>query len=109
MIYDGDERAIVLARYISETKGTVREAAKHFGISKSTVHKDVSERLKNISPSLYAEVRKYSNAIKHSGISAAVRRQKKNMPICACMACVHKAKRKPRAFAFSVSKKYFLL
>ncbi len=57
MIYDGDERAIVLARYISETKGTVREAAKHFGISKSTVHKDVSERLKNISPSLYAEVK----------------------------------------------------
>ena len=33
MIYDGDERAIVLARYISETKGTVREAAKHFGIA----------------------------------------------------------------------------
>lgn len=57
MIYDGDERAIVLARYISETKGTVREAAKHFEISKSTVHKDVSERLKNISPSLYAEVK----------------------------------------------------
>ena len=57
MIYDGDERAIVLARYISETKGTVRAAAKHFGISKSTVHKDVSERLKNISPSLYAEVK----------------------------------------------------
>ena len=57
MIYDGDERAIVLARYISETKETVREAAKHFGISKSTVHKDVSERLKNISPSLYAEVK----------------------------------------------------
>lgn len=58
MIYDGEERAIVLARYISETKGTVRETAKHFGISKSTVHKDVSERLKHISPSLHAEVKR---------------------------------------------------
>ena len=46
MIYDGDERAIVLARYISETKGTVREAAKHFGISKSTEVKEILERNK---------------------------------------------------------------
>ena len=57
MIYDGDERAIVLARYISETKGTVREAAKHFGISKSTVHKDITERLIRIRPMLAAQAR----------------------------------------------------
>ena len=68
MIYEGEERAIILARYISETKGTVRETAKHFGISKSTVHKDVSERLKNISPSLQAEVKsilEYNKAERH--------------------------------------------
>ncbi len=57
MTYNSDERAVILARYICETKGTVRKAAEHFGISKSTVHKDVSERLKNISVSLYAQVK----------------------------------------------------
>lgn len=41
-----DERAIELAHYIIDSKDTVRGAAKKFGISKSTVHKDVSERLK---------------------------------------------------------------
>ena len=41
-----DERAIELAQYIIDSKDTVRGAAKKFGISKSTVHKDVSERLK---------------------------------------------------------------
>mgnify|MGYP000593999375 CR=1 FL=1 len=52
-----NDRAIILGEYILEHKATVRAAAKQFGISKSTVHKDVSERLKNISPSLYAEVK----------------------------------------------------
>ena len=52
-----DERAIELARYIIDSKDTVRGAAKKFGISKSTVHKDVSERLKKINPSLAKEVR----------------------------------------------------
>ena len=51
------ERAIILGEYILEQQATVRAAAEWFGISKSTVHKDVSERLKNISPSLYAEVK----------------------------------------------------
>ena len=53
-----DQRAIKLAEYIIENKSTVREAAKKFGISKSTVHIDVSQRLKRINPSLYIEARK---------------------------------------------------
>ena len=52
-----DERAIELAHYIIDSKDTVRGAAKKFGISKSTVHKDVSERLKKINPALSKEVR----------------------------------------------------
>ncbi len=52
-----EERAINLAHYIIETKDTVRGAAKKFGVSKSTVHKDVSERLKHINKALAAEVR----------------------------------------------------
>ena len=42
-----EERAIEIARYIIDNNTTVRQAAKHFGISKSTVHKDVTERLEN--------------------------------------------------------------
>ena len=52
-----EERAVMLAHYIIETKDTVRGAAKKFGISKSTVHKDVSERLLKINPALASEVR----------------------------------------------------
>ena len=52
-----EERAIELAHYIIDSKDTVRGAAKKFGISKSTVHKDVSERLKKINPGLAKEVR----------------------------------------------------
>ena len=52
-----EERAISLARYIIETKDTVRSTAKKFGVSKSTVHKDVSDRLLKINPILAREVR----------------------------------------------------
>ena len=52
-----DERAINLAHYIIDSKDTVRGAAQKFGISKSTVHKDVSERLKKINPLLAKQVR----------------------------------------------------
>ena len=52
-----EERAAMLGEYILKSKATVRSAAKKFGISKSTVHKDVSERLKYINPSLYKEVK----------------------------------------------------
>lgn len=47
-----EERATELARYIISHKSTVRSAAKHFNISKSTVHKDVTERLLRINPQL---------------------------------------------------------
>ncbi len=53
-----EERAIHLAQYIIDSGDTVRGAAKKFGISKSTVHKDVSERLQRINPILAVEVRK---------------------------------------------------
>jgi len=52
-----DQRAVILGRYILENKTTVRAAAKIFGISKSTVHKDVTERLRSEDPELYAQVR----------------------------------------------------
>ena len=52
-----EERAICLAHYIIDSKDTVRGAAAKFGISKSTVHKDVSERLLKINPPLANEVR----------------------------------------------------
>lgn len=52
------QRACELAEYIIENKATVRAAAKQFGISKSTVHKDLTERLRTVNPALYREVRK---------------------------------------------------
>ena len=52
-----EERAINLAQYIIDSKDTVRGAAKKFCISKSTVHKDVTERLAKINPILAKEVR----------------------------------------------------
>ena len=51
------ERAIILGEYILEQQATVRAAAEWFGISKSTVHKDVSERLPDLDPHLYAGVK----------------------------------------------------
>jgi len=53
-----EERAIEIANYIIENNATVRQAAKNFGISKSTVHKDVTERLEQVNPALAAEARK---------------------------------------------------
>lgn len=53
-----EQRAIELAEYIIENKTTVRAAAKKFGVSKSTVFVDVSERLKKFNPGLYSDVRK---------------------------------------------------
>lgn len=52
-----EERAVEIANYIIETKSTVRQTAGKFGISKSTVHKDCTERLKDINPSLASAVR----------------------------------------------------
>ncbi len=53
-----EERAVEIANYIVDEKSTVRQAAKKFGVSKSTIHKDVTERLLRINPSLAGKVRK---------------------------------------------------
>ena len=56
-----EERVICLAHYIIDSKDTVRGAAKKFGVSKSTVHKDITERLIMINPSLANQVRSILN------------------------------------------------
>ena len=53
-----EERAIDIANYIIDYNATVRQTAKQFGISKSTVHKDVTERRSQINPALAKEARK---------------------------------------------------
>ena len=62
MVYAYDERPRRLAAYLIEEKSTVRSTAAVFGISKSTVHKDVSVRLARIDPALHAEVQKLLEA-----------------------------------------------
>jgi len=52
-----ERRVILLAEYMLETKATVRNAAKKFGVSKSTVHKDIAERLPQINKSIYVNIR----------------------------------------------------
>ncbi|MCI9530149.1 MAG: sporulation transcriptional regulator SpoIIID [Lachnospiraceae bacterium] len=53
-----EERAVNIANYIIEENATVRQTAKRFGISKSTVHKDVTERLMQINPALASQARR---------------------------------------------------
>ena len=75
-----EERAIELGEYILEHKATVRAAAKRFHISKSTVHKDVSERLRSLNPQLYGEVRhvlEVNKAQRHIRGGMATRRKYK--------------------------------
>ena len=59
-----EERAIELGEYIIESRATVRLAAKKFGISKSTVHKDVTETLKGVNKALYQQVKEILNVNK---------------------------------------------
>ncbi|MBQ3903869.1 MAG: sporulation transcriptional regulator SpoIIID [Eubacterium sp.] len=56
MISEFEKRCIMLGEYIAENKATVRQAAEVYGISKSTVHIDVTKRLERINPSLAREV-----------------------------------------------------
>ncbi len=52
-----EERALMIAAYILDNNATVRQTAKQFGISKSTVHKDMTDRLNELSPTLANQVR----------------------------------------------------
>lgn len=77
---DIEERACDLAVYIIENKATVRKAASKFGISKSTVHKDLTERLRYVNPALYAQVRELldiNKAERHIRGGMATRRKYK--------------------------------
>lgn len=53
----GKERCVTLATYLVENKATVRKVASHFGISKSTVHKDITQNLKRVNKSLYNQAK----------------------------------------------------
>ncbi len=55
---DPEERAVALGQYVVETGATVRAAAQKFGISKSTVHKDLTQRLRRQNKALYTAVRR---------------------------------------------------
>lgn len=57
MLDDIHDRPRALAVYMIETGGTVRSCATHFGISKSTVHKDLTQRLRFIDPVLFRQIR----------------------------------------------------
>ncbi len=73
-----EERAMDLAVYLVENKATVRAAAARFGVSKSTVHKDLTERLPRLSPGLYAQVRlllDWNKAQRHIRGGLATRRK----------------------------------
>lgn len=75
-----EERACDLAVYMIENRATVRDAAKKFGISKSTVHKDLSERLPHYNRSLYTQVKEVleiNKAQRHIRGGLATRRKYK--------------------------------
>ncbi len=76
------QRVREVGHYIYETKATVRQAAKIYGVSKSTIHKDVTERLLKIDPELAAKVKQvleYNKAERHIRGGEATRRKYKNM------------------------------
>ena len=63
-----NDRAVELGKYIAQHECTVRDAAKYFGMGKSTVHKDVTERLMLVEPELCERVRKildYNMSVRH--------------------------------------------
>ena len=77
---DIEERSCDLAAFILENKATVRAAAAKFGISKSTVHKDLTERLRRVDPGLYTRVRQlldWNKAQRHIRGGLATRRKYK--------------------------------
>ena len=82
MIYvsESKERCITLGEYLVKNKSTVRDVAKKFGLSKSTVHKDVTQILKKRSPKLYTEVKsvlEYNKQERHLRGGAATKEKYK--------------------------------
>lgn len=72
------ERCIRIGQYIADTGATVRGAARHFGVSKSSVHKDMDERLPKINQTLYRQVRcvlSYNKSVRHLRGGEATRRK----------------------------------
>ena len=81
MRWNVDERSVRLAMYICDTGATVRAAAKKFGISKSTVHKDVTARLREVDKNLYektAGILKKNKDERHLRGGAATKAKYKN-------------------------------
>jgi len=75
-----EQRACDLAEYIISNRATVRATARQFGISKSTVHKDIRDRLKHIDPDLYASaalILSYNKAVRHLRGGEATKRKYK--------------------------------
>jgi len=73
-----EERVVEVANYIIENGATVRQAAREFGMSKSSVHKDVHERLRHVHPGLYGEVKDildYHHAVRHLRGGAATKQR----------------------------------
>ena len=75
------KRAVAAGEYLLLAKATVRQTAKKFGVSKSTVHKDVSERLVEIDPALAAKVRKILEKIKAKDIYVVGLQQERNISV----------------------------
>ncbi len=76
------ERVKEVGHYIYETNATVRQAAKIYGVSKSTIHKDVTDRLLKIDPELACKVKKvleYNKAERHIRGGQATKRKYENM------------------------------
>ena len=82
-----DERTLEVAKHIASTGTTVRDAAKHFGISKSTIHKDMTSRLPDIDAVLFEDVRKIldiNKAERHlrGGLATKEKYKEKRCVIC---------------------------
>ncbi len=78
---DLEQRTLRIARHIIGTNATVRAAAKAFGLSKSTVHKDMEERLKRLDPALFQQVRRvlaHNKAVRHLRGGEATRQKYKH-------------------------------
>ncbi|MBT9134629.1 MAG: Stage III sporulation protein D [Firmicutes bacterium] len=74
------ERVLEIGKFVADTKATVRSAADHFSVSKSTVHKDITERLRAINAGMYEEVSEvlsYNKATRHLRGGDATRRKYK--------------------------------